>query len=78
VSKNSYRYFSDDISPIISIFKNKINNFFLIQNFSNTLLVCVVIKKDLAGALSIAVTTDVWTSCQNLAYVAITVHFINE
>ena len=40
---------------------------------------CVVIKKkDLAGALSIAVTADIWTSCQNLAYMAITVCFINE
>jgi len=42
-------------------------------------MICVVIKKkDLAGALFIAVTADIWTSCQNLAYMAITVCFINE
>ena len=38
---------------------------------------CCYKKKDLAGNLSI-VTTDIQTSCQNLAYMAIAVFFINE
>ena len=53
------------------------------NHISDTLLeiqfkeVCVIIKNDLAGAIFIAVTTDIWT-CQNVAYMAVTVHFINE
>jgi len=41
------------------------------NHISNTLLeiqfkeVCAIIKNDLAGAISIAATTDIWTSCQN-------------
>jgi hypothetical protein len=35
-------------------------------------------KKDLSGALSIAVAADIWKSCQNLANVAIIVCFIND
>ncbi len=35
-------------------------------------------KKDLAGALSIAITADNWTWSKNLAYMAIPVCFISE
>jgi len=38
----------------------------------------LLLKKDLAGALSVAVTADIWISCQNFAYMAITVCFISE
>ena len=55
--------------------RNHISNALLEIQFKE---VCDIIKNDLAGAISIAATTDIWTSCQNLAYMAVTVHFVNE
>jgi len=46
--------------------------------FNTHTYVLLLKKKDLAGAFSIALTTDIWASCQNLACMALTVCFINE
>ncbi len=46
--------------------------------FNTHTYVLLLKKKDLAGAFSIALTTDIWTSCQNLACMALTVCYINE
>jgi hypothetical protein len=36
------------------------------------------VQKDLNSAISVALTSDIWTSCQTKSYCCVTAHFINK